>query len=81
MLDLASAARILERGKVLNQFLDRHCRPPFVDEGRTSTPRQTVKSHLPISCVAPDGIAARYGMHTADLVAMQLEYPRQRTTQ
>jgi putative intracellular protease/amidase len=27
------------------------------------------------------GIAARYGMHTADLVAMQLEYPRQRTTQ
>jgi putative intracellular protease/amidase len=26
-------------------------------------------------------IAARYGMHTADLVAMQLEYPRQRMAQ
>jgi hypothetical protein len=27
------------------------------------------------------GIAARYGARTTDFVAMQLEYPRQRTTQ
>jgi hypothetical protein len=27
------------------------------------------------------GIAARYGMRTADFVAMQLEYPRQRAAQ
>jgi hypothetical protein len=26
------------------------------------------------------GIAARYGMRTADFVAMQLEYPRQGTS-
>ena len=30
---------------------------------------------------ALDGIAARYGMRTADFVAMQLEYPRQNAPQ
>jgi hypothetical protein len=38
---------------VLNQFLDRHRRPPFVVEGTTGTARQTVRSRPPISCVAP----------------------------
>jgi hypothetical protein len=38
MLDLASTVRIVERGKVLNQFLDRHRHPPFVDEGTTGMP-------------------------------------------
>src|SRR3954466_15099735 len=53
MLDLARTPRILKRRKVLDQLLNRHRRPPFVDEGRTVTPRYTVKSHQPISCVAP----------------------------
>jgi hypothetical protein len=30
---------------------------------------------------ALDGIATRYGMRTADFVAMQLEYPRRRPAQ
>jgi hypothetical protein len=38
---------------VLDQLLNRHRRPPFVDEGRTGTTHQTVRSNLPISCVAP----------------------------
>src|SRR4051794_20166462 len=40
---------------MLDQFLDRHRHPPFVDEGRTVTPGYTVKSQQPISCVAPEG--------------------------
>jgi hypothetical protein len=39
MIDLARTPRILERGKVLDQFLDRHRHSPFVDKGRTVTPR------------------------------------------
>src|SRR3954470_13503837 len=39
---------------MLDQILNRHRRPPFVDKGRTVTPRYTVKSRQPISCVAPD---------------------------
>src|SRR3954452_20114829 len=53
MINLAGTPRILKRRKVLDQLLNRHRRPPFVDEGRTVTPRYTVKSHQPISCVAP----------------------------
>src|SRR4051812_41257936 len=56
MINLAGTPRILKRRKVLDQLLNRHRRPPFVDEGRTVTPRYTVKSHQPISCVAP-GVA------------------------
>src|SRR4051812_31519473 len=55
MINLAGTPRILKRRKVLDQLLNRHRRPPFVDEGRTETPRYTVKSHQPISCVAPGG--------------------------
>src|SRR3954463_2885655 len=56
MIDLAGTSGILKRGKVLDQFLDRHRHPPFVDKGRTVTPDYTVKSQQPISCVAPAGL-------------------------
>src|SRR4051794_10133232 len=56
MLDLAGTPRILKRRKVLDQLLNRHRRPPFVDEGRTGTAHQTVKANLPFSCVA-SGVA------------------------
>ena len=39
---------------MLDQLLNRHRRPPFVDEGRTGTTHQTVRSNLPISCVPPN---------------------------
>ena len=51
MIDLAGTLWILELGKVLYQFLDRHRHSPFVDEGRTGTPRYTVKFRPSISCV------------------------------
>src|SRR3954465_14593787 len=53
MLDLAGTPRILKRRKVLDQLLNRHRRPPFVDQRITGTAHQTVKSNLPFSCVAP----------------------------
>src|SRR4051812_46313033 len=59
MINLAGTPRILKRRNVLDQLLNRHRRPPFVDEGRTVTPRYTVKSHQPISCVAPGVKAIR----------------------
>src|SRR4051794_5592793 len=58
MINLAGTPRILKRRKVLDQLLNRHRRPPFVDEGRTVTPRYTVKSHQPISSVAPGSRAS-----------------------
>src|SRR5688572_33222083 len=56
MIDLAGTPGILERGKVLDQFLHRHRHSPFVDEWRTVTPRYTIKSRQPISCVAPGSL-------------------------
>src|SRR4051794_40034689 len=53
MIDLAGTPWILERRKVFDQLLNRHRRPPFVDEGRTGTTHQTVRANLPFSCVAP----------------------------
>jgi hypothetical protein len=56
---LASTSRIFERGKMLNQFLHRHHHPPFVDEGRTSTPVRPSNPASPFhaSPLVPDGLA------------------------
>src|SRR4051812_23701566 len=53
MFDLARTPRILKRRKVLDQLLNRHRCPPFVDEGITGTAHQTVRADLTFSCVAP----------------------------
>jgi hypothetical protein len=37
MIDLAGTPGILERGKMLDQFLDRHRHSPFIDKERTVT--------------------------------------------
>jgi hypothetical protein len=61
---------------VLDQLLNRHRRPPFVDEGRTVTPRYTVKSHQPISCVAPGGYYKVEGIEACEKAGIVPHVPR-----
>jgi len=52
MLDLAGAARVLDRNKIPSQLLDRHALLPRNREGASSYAR--ARQTREISCVAPD---------------------------
>src|SRR4051812_27438792 len=65
---------------MLNQFLNRHRHSPVVDQGRTGTARQSVRTGQTFSCVAPgrsptplsSSAPANRSVHHAVLLALIL---------